>query len=133
MAIKRISRGFKDISLYFKPHPVTDDLQVLKNEDAIRRSVRNIVQTIPTERFFNSLLGSDVQRSLFEFVDFGTASTIRQQIAIALDNFEPRIENVTVAVDPNPEVNSFDVTVIFDIIGQEFPTQEYSFLLEATR
>ena len=133
MAIKRISRGFKDISLSFKPHPVTDDLQVLKNEDAIRRSVRNIVQTIPTERFFNSLLGSDVNRSLFEFVDFGTASTIRQQIAIALDNFEPRIENVTVAVDPNPEVNSFDVTVIFDIIGQEFPTQEYSFLLEATR
>ena len=133
MAIKRISRGFKDISLSFKPHPVTDDLQVLKNEDAIRRSVRNIVQTIPTERFFNSLLGSDVQRSLFEFVDFGTASTIRQQIAIALDNFEPRIENVTVAVDPNPEVNSFDVTVIFDIIGQEFPTQEYSFLLDATR
>ena len=133
MAIKRISRGFKDISLSFKPHPVTDDLQVLKNADAIRRSVRNIVQTIPTERFFNTLLGSDVRRNLFEFVDFGTASTKRQQIAIALDNFEPRIENVTVAVDPNPEVNSFDVTVIFDIIGQEFPTQEYSFLLEATR
>ena len=133
MAIKRISRAFKDISLSFKPHPVTNDLQVLKNADAIRRSVRNIVQTIPTERFFNSLLGSDVQRSLFEFVDFGTASTIRQQIAIALDNFEPRIENVTVAVDPNPEVNSFDVTVIFDIIGQEFPTQEFTFILEATR
>ena len=133
MAIKRISRGFKDISLSFKPHPVTDDLQVLKNEDAIRRSVRNIVQTIPTERFFNSLLGSDVQRSLFEFVDFGTASTIRQQIAIALDNFEPRIENVDVVVNPNVDDNAFDVTVIFDIIGQEFPTQEYSFLLEATR
>ena len=133
MAIKRISRGFKDISLSFKPHPVTDDLQVLKNEDAIRRSVRNIVQTIPTERFFNSLLGSDVQKSLFEFVDFGTASTIRQQIAIALDNFEPRIENVDVSVDPQPEDNNFDVTVIFDIIGQEFPTQEYSFLLESTR
>ena len=133
MAIKRISRAFKDISLSFKPHPVTNDLQVLKNEDAIRRSVRNIVQTIPTERFFNSLLGSDVQRSLFEFVDFGTASTIRQQIAIALDNFEPRIENVDVVVNPNVDDNAFDVTVIFDIIGQEFPTQEYSFLLEATR
>ena len=117
----------------FKPHPVTKDLQILKNADAIRRSVRNIVQTIPTERFFNSLLGSDVQRSLFEFVDFGTASTIRQQIAIALDNFEPRVENVEVAVDPNQDDNAFDVTVIFDIVGQEFPTQEYSFLLEATR
>jgi|TARA_Y200000002_G_scaffold9904_1_gene8128 phage baseplate assembly protein W len=133
MAIKRVSRAFKDISLSFKPHPVTKDLQILKNADAIRRSVRNIVQTIPTERFFNSLLGSDVQRSLFEFVDFGTASTIRQQIAIALDNFEPRVENVEVAVDPNQDDNAFDVTVIFDIVGQEFPTQEYSFLLEATR
>ena len=70
MAIKRISRAFKDISLSFKPHPVTNDLQVLKNADAIRRSVRNIVQTIPTERFFNTLLGSDVRRNLFEFVDF---------------------------------------------------------------
>ena len=133
MAIKRVSRAFKDISLSFKPHPVTKDLQILKNSDAIRISVRNIVQTIPTERFFNSLLGSDVQRSLFEFVDFGTASTIRQQIAIALDNFEPRVENVEVAVDPNQDDNAFDVTVIFDIVGQEFPTQEYSFLLEATR
>ena len=133
MAIKRISRAFKDISLSFKPHPVTNDLQVLKNADAIRRSVRNIVQTIPTERFFNTLLGSDVRRNLFEFVDFGTASTIRQQIAIALDNFEPRIENVVVVVNPNVDDNAFDVTVIFDIIGQEFPTQEYSFLLEATR
>ena len=133
MAIKRVSRAFKDISLSFKPHPVTKDLQILKNADAIRRSVRNIVQTIPTERFFNSLLGADVQRSLFEFVDFGTASTIRQQIAIALDNFEPRVENVEVAVDPNQDDNAFDVTVIFDIVGQEFPTQEYSFLLEATR
>ena len=133
MAIKRVSRAFKDISLSFKPHPVTKDLQILKNADAIRRSVRNIVQTIPTERFFNSLLGSDVQRSLFEFVDFGTASTIRQQIAIALDNFEPRVENVEVAVDPNQDDNAFDVTVIFDIVGQEFPTQEYSFMLEATR
>ena len=133
MAIKRISRGFKDISLSFKPHPVTDDLQVLKNEDAIRRSVRNIVQTIPTERFFNSLLGSDVQRSLFEFVDFGTASNIRDQIIIALNNFEERIENVEVEVDPQPDNNTFNVTIIYDIIGQEFPTQEYTFLLEATR
>tara|TARA_B100000902_G_scaffold399056_1_gene468182 strand:- start:3513 stop:3914 length:402 start_codon:yes stop_codon:yes gene_type:complete len=133
MAIKRVSRAFKDISLSFKPHPVTNDLQILKNADAIRRSVRNIVQTIPTERFFNPLLGSDVHKSLFEFVDFGTASTIKQQIAIALDNFEPRIENVDVGVDPNSDSNTFDITVLFDIVGQEFPTQEYSFILEATR
>ena len=133
MAIKRISRAFKDISLSFEPHPITKDLQILKNENAIRRSVRNIVETIPTERFFNSILGSDVRGSLFEFVDFGTASVIERQIIIALNNFEPRIENVDVVVNPNVDDNAFDVTVIFDIIGQEFPTQEYSFLLEATR
>jgi len=133
MAEQRISRSFKDISLSFVPHPVTKDLQVLKNENAIRRSVRNIVETIPTERFFNSLLGSDVRSSLFEFVDFGTASVIQSQILVAIENFEPRVENVVVEVDPQPDQNSFDVTVIFDIIGQEFPTQEYSFLLEATR
>ena len=133
MAIQRISRAFKDISLSFDPHPVTKDLQVLKNENAIRRSVRNIVETIPTERFFNSLLGSDVRRSLFEFVDFGTASVIQDQVQIAIENFEERVENLQVIVDPIVDENTFNVTVIFDIIGQEFPTQEYSFLLEATR
>ena len=133
MAIQRISRAFKDISLSFEPHPVTKDLQILKNENAIRRSVRNIVETIPTERFFNSLLGSDVRRSLFEFVDFGTASVIQDQIQISIENFEERVENLIVEVDPIPDDNTFNVTVIFDIIGQEFPTQEYSFLLEATR
>ena len=133
MAIKRISRGFKDISLSFKPHPVTDDLQVLKNEDAIRRSVRNIVETIPSEKFFNSIFGSDVRNLLFELVDFGTASVIQDQILVALDNFEPRIENVQVTVNPYPDLNAFDVNVIYDIVGQEFPTQQYNFLLEATR
>jgi len=133
MAIQRISRAFKDISLSFDAHPITKDLQILKNENAIRRSVRNIVETIPTERFFNSLLGSEVRSSLFEFVDFGTASVIQNQIEIALDNFEARVDNLLVQVDPIADENTFNVTVIFYIIGQEFPTQEYSFLLEATR
>ena len=133
MAIRRISRSFKDISLSFNPHTVTKDLQILKNESAIRRSVRNIVETIPTERFFNSSLGSDVRSSLFEFIDFGTASVIQSQIEVAIENFEPRIDNLEVYVNPNPDQNSFDVTVVFDIIGQEIPTQEYTFLLEATR
>ena len=133
MAIRRISRAFKDISLSFDPHPITKDLPVLKNEAAIRRSVRNIVQTIPTEKFFNPLFGSDVRGSLFDFVDFGTASVISDQILISIKNFEPRVDNLQVEVLPRPDSNEFEVTVVFDIIGQEFPTQEYSFLLEATR
>ena len=133
MAITRISRSFKDISLSFEPHPVTKDLPVLKNERAIIRSVRNIVETIPTEKFFNSIFGSDVYRSLFDFVDFGTASIIQEQIKTALNNFERRINNVKVEVEPRPDDNDFEITVIFDIIGQDFPTQEFSFILEATR
>ena len=133
MAINRISRSFKDISLSFTPHPVTKDLTILKNENAIKRSVRNLVQTIPTERFFNSAIGSEVRDSLFDFVDFGTASVIQNQIEITLENFEPRIDNVTVEVLPRPDLNEFEVTVFFDIVGQELPTQEFTFILEATR
>tara|TARA_B100001250_G_C19791388_1_gene786668 strand:+ start:701 stop:1102 length:402 start_codon:yes stop_codon:yes gene_type:complete len=133
MEITKISRSFKDISLSFEPHPVTKDLPILKNENAIRRSVRNIVQTIPTEKFFDSSFGSDVYKSLFDFVDFGTASLIQDQIETSIKNFEPRVDNLNVEVNPTPDENEFEVTVSFDIIGQEFPTQEYSFILEATR
>ena len=133
MSISRVSRSFKDISLSFVPHPVTKDLPILKDENAIRRSVRNIVETIPTEKFFNSTFGSDVYKSLFDFVDFGTASIIKDQIKTSILNFEPRVDNVNVNVFPRPDDNEFEVEVIFDIIGQEFPTQEYSFILEATR
>ena len=133
MAIKRTSRAFKDISLSFTPHPVTKDLTILKNENAIKKSVRNLVQTIPTERFFNSVLGSQVRDSLFDFVDFGTASVIQNEILITLENFEPRIDNVEVEVDPKPDLNEFEVTVFFNIVGQDIPTQEFTFILEATR
>jgi phage baseplate assembly protein W len=133
MATQRISRSFKDISLSFDPHPVTKDLPILKNERAITRSIRNLVETIPTERFFNSLLGSEVRSSLFEFVDYGTASIIQTQIETTIQNYESRVNNVKVEVDPQPDDNSFEVTVIFDIIGQQFPTQQFTFLLEATR
>ena len=134
MAVKRISRAFKDINLSFSPHPVTKDLTVLRNENAIKRSVRNIVQTIPTERFFNSILGSDVRGLLFDnFVDFGTASVIEDQIKIAIENFEPRVDNLQVNVEPRPDQNEFEVFVIFNIIGQDFPTQNFSFILQAAR
>tara|TARA_R100000278_G_scaffold92660_1_gene70673 strand:+ start:201 stop:599 length:399 start_codon:yes stop_codon:yes gene_type:complete len=129
----RISRSFKDISLSFKPHPVTKDLTVIKNADAIKRSVRNLVETIPRERFFNPVLGTDIRSSLFDFCDFGTASTIQNQIEITIDNFEPRIENLDVEVLPRPDRNEFEVNIFFDIVGQQFPTQAFQFILEATR
>ena len=129
----RVSRSFKDISLSFTPHPVTKDLTVIKDANAIKRSVRNLVQTIPRERFFNPNLGSDVRSSLFDFVDFGTASVIQQQIETTIDNYEPRVDNLQVEVFPRPDSNEFEVNIYFDVIGQQFPTQAFQFILEATR
>ena len=129
----RVSRSFKDISLSFEPHPITKDLPVLKNANAIRRSVRNLVQTIPGERFFNPILGSSVYESLFDLMDFGTSNLIEQEIVTTLRNFEPRVNNVRVRVNPRVDQNNFDVTIFFDIVGQALPSQEFSFILEATR
>jgi phage baseplate assembly protein W len=95
--------------------------------------VRNLVQTIPGERFFRPNLGSSVYDSLFDLMDFGTATLIESEIITTLDNFEPRVANVQVRVDPRYDQNNFDVTIFFDIVGQELPTQEFSFILEATR
>ncbi len=133
MAVRRISRSFKDISLSFDAHPVTKDLTVIKNANAIKRSIRNLVQTIPSERFFNPLVGSNVRSQLFEFVDFGTAAVIQKEILTTIENFEPRVDNVTVEAIARPDDNEFEVTVFFDIVGQDFPTQDFTFMLEATR
>ena len=133
MAVQRVSRAFKDISFAFDPHPVTKDLPVLTNERAIIRSVRNLVETIPTERFFQPLLGTDVRDSLFEFVDFGTARVIEDQIKNTIRFYEYRVENLKVQVEPRPDNNSFNVNVFFDIVGKDFPPQAFSFILEATR
>ena len=129
----RVSRSFKDISLSFDPHPITKDLPVLKNANAIRRSVRNLVQTIPGERFFRPNLGSSVYESLFDLMDFGTSNLIEQEIITTLRNFEPRVNNVRVRVSARPDQNNFDVTIFFDIVGAALPPQEFSFILEATR
>ena len=129
----QVSRSFKDISLSFEPHPITKDLPVLKNANAIRRSVRNLVQTIPGERFFNPILGSSVYDSLFDLMDFGTSNLIEQEIVTTLRNFEPRVNNVRVRVSVRSDQNNFDVTIFFDIVGAALPPQEFSFILEATR
>ncbi len=133
MAISRKSRAFKDISLSFSPHPVTKDLPVLTNERAISRSVRNLVETIPTERFFESNLGTDVRDSLFENFSRSTVMIIEDQIREVVSNYEPRVNNVGIKVNAQPDLNNFEVRVFFDIVGLPFPTQSFSFLLEPTR
>ena len=133
MAIQRKSRAFKDISLSFTPHPVTKDLPVLTNERAIVRSVRNLVETIPTERFFNTLLGTDIRGSLFENFSRTTVNVIEDQIRDSVRNFEPRVRNIGIEVTSFPDDNTFELKVLFDIKGLDVPTQSFTFLLEPTR
>jgi phage baseplate assembly protein W len=133
MAITRKSRAFKDISLSFSPHPVTKDLPVLTNERAIIRSVRNLVETIRSERFFNSLIGTSIRDSLFDNFDRTTVMIIEDEVRQVLANFEPRVTNVGVKVSANPDDNFISVTVFFEIIGLQLPTQSFTFILEPTR
>jgi len=133
MAIQRKSRAFKDISLSFSPHPVTKDLPVLVNERAISRSVRNLVETIPTERYFNSLIGTDIRDSLFENFTPLTVTVIEDQIRTTIANFEPRVNNVSIEVVGLPDQNTLEIKVLFDIVGLDQPVQSFNFILEPTR
>ena len=133
MSVTRKTRAFKDISLSFSPHPVTKDLPVLSNERAIVRSVRNLVETIPTERFFNSLLGTDIRDSLFKNFTNATVTIIEDQIRQTIANFEPRVSNLNVEVYAIPDGNEINVKVLFDITGLDVPTQQFTFILEPTR
>ena len=132
MAVK-ISRAFKDISLSFTRHPVTNDVTVLKNEDAIKRSVINLTRTRFNERYFNELIGTSIDNSLFELMDSGIGDVMETEITTLLNNFEPRINLTSVTVQPNPDENYLGVRVEYEIVGLPFPQQNIEFLLQPTR
>ena len=133
MPLERVSQGFKDVSMSFKSNPLTDDLIALKNENAIARSVRNIVFTLPGEKFFNENFGSRISKLLFENVDDLTASSIKDEIERSIRNNEPRVRLRSVKTLPNFENNEFDVTITYDIIGADVPAQQLEFVLQPTR
>ena len=130
---QRQSRRFKDISLSFKRHPVTNDILALTNEDAIKRSVRNLVETINEERFFNPLIGSHVRESLFELPDNQVRATLKSQIENSILNFEPRVDLTDVIVNHPNDSNDLEVSISYDIVGQESIPQEITFILQPTR
>tara|TARA_B100000700_G_scaffold109598_1_gene123535 strand:+ start:205 stop:606 length:402 start_codon:yes stop_codon:yes gene_type:complete len=131
--IERVSQGFKDISMTFQSNPLNDDLIAIKNQNAIARSIRNIVFTTPGEKFFNQSFGSRITESLFENIDEITATIIVDEIRQSIDNYEPRVEVDDVKAFPDYENNSFDVTITYDVIGSEIPTQELQFVLQSSR
>ena len=133
MPLERVSRGFKDISMTFQTNPLTSDLIVLKNENAIARSVRNIVFTIPGEKFFDESFGSNINRSLFDNIDEISSLIIKDQISESIERFEPRVRLVEVKVSPDFDNNAFDAVITYEIIGADIPPQELQFVLQQTR
>ena len=133
MPVERVSRGFKDISLSFRPHPITRDVIPLKNESAIARAVKNLVLTHLQERPFTPNLGSRLGESLFELMDAGSASIIADEITNTIDNFEPRVKLQDVQVIPYYDSHAFDVTIVYEIVGIAIPAQSVNFVLESLR
>ena len=133
MPLERVSPGFKDISMTFQANPLNFDLIGLKNENAIARSVRNIVFTLPGEKFFEEDFGCRISASLFENMDDITANLIKDEITESIENFEPRVNLLEVEVIPEFDNNQFDVLLIYEIIGTDVPVQELQFALQSTR
>ena len=133
MPLERVSQGFKDISMSFQSNPLNNDLLALKNESAIARSIKNIVFTIPGEKFFNPDFGSRLYTILFENIDDISALKIKDEIRQSIIRFEPRVDLIDVKVFPDFDNNGFDVTIVYEIIGADIPAQQLQFVLQSTR
>ncbi len=133
MPLERVSRGFKDISMSFQANPLSNDLIALKNENAIARSVRNIIFTVPGEKVFNPDFGTNITDSLFELLDETSATVIKDQITYSLETYEQRISLIDVIVVPDFDNNGYDVEISYRIVGADVDPQQISFILQPTR
>lgn len=133
MPVQRVSQEFKDISASFQTNPLNNDLIVIKNTTAIARSIRNLILTKRGERPFEPNLGSGVYDLLFENMDKQTATIIRDEIILVIENYEPRVEIIEVLVKPNYDEATMDATIQYEVVGINVPTQELTLALEPTR
>jgi len=131
--LNKISRGFRDISLSFKRHPITNDLVPLKDADAIKRAVQNLVRTKVGEVFFRNDIGTRISGSLFELATDDLVDPIATEIETVIVNFEPRVDLTNVSVDPRPDENTLNIELSYNIVGLSLPTQIINFILEPTR
>ena len=130
---RKTSRQFKDISLTFTRNPVTNDILPLRNEDAIKKSVMNLVKTRVGERFINNLLGTDLKDALFDLGSPALALSLESEIETLLENFEPRVAEPRVDIQFKTDSNELRIKIQYDIVGIPAPAQEIEFILEPTR
>jgi phage baseplate assembly protein W len=124
---------FKDLNITFKPHPITGDLTVVKDEAAIKQAMINLLLTNKGERFFDSRIGSSLSNLLFETLDFATAALINSEVENTIKFYEPRVNILSISTVPNFDENGFDIELVFEVTGREdFPTS-INFFLERTR
>jgi len=131
--VQRVSRGFKDVSATFQVNPINSDVIILKNENAIARSIRNLIFTVPGEKPFAPTIGSNVTALLFENMDLLTASSIKSEIEYTINNFEPRVNLTNVEVTANIDNNQFDCVIQYEIVGIDVLPQQLTFALQPTR
>ena len=124
---------FKDLSVVFKKHPVTDDLVTVKDKVAIAQSISNLLQTNNGERPFNPDLGSGIRELLFEQADWGTAAALSGRVRECLVKYEPRIKVLSVESDPDYNTNGFDVSIEYEILGRDDGRIVADVFLERTR
>ena len=133
MPLERVTQKYKDVSMSFKSNPLNDDLIGLKYESAIARSIRNIVFTLPGEKFFDPNFGSDISQSLFENIDEISAVTIREEIEYSIKTYEPRVNLLEVESIPNFDNNEYNVVITYEIIGADVDAQQLEFVLLPSR
>lgn len=123
---------YSDLDLFFTKHPILNDITPLRDIDAVKQAVVNLVLTNFYERPFHPEIGGNVSAKLFEPADRFTASEIRDEIKEVLKNYEPRVNGVNVAVYDQSDANAYTVTIAFNVIYLQAET-EVTFNLQRLR
>tara|TARA_B100000212_G_scaffold167425_1_gene125894 strand:+ start:383 stop:775 length:393 start_codon:yes stop_codon:yes gene_type:complete len=124
---------FKDLSVTFKKHPVTDDLISVKDKTAIAQSISNLLMTNRGERPFQPRLGSGIRDTLFEPLDYATAGQLKGNINEVIKDYEPRVNVLGLACEPDYNNNGYYVELQYEIVGREDTPVAVEFFLERTR
>jgi phage baseplate assembly protein W len=124
---------FKDLSVTFKKHPVSDDLVTVKDKASIVQAITALLLTRKGERPFQPQLGCGIQNVLFEPLDYGSAGIIRSEIRDVLNRYEPRITIDSIRCTPDDLNNGYEVEMSYTIVGRDDAPVAVEFFLERTR